>query len=248
MKAEFGFAPAVAGSRLLAVERLCSRYGRIQVLHEVSLEVGAGQLVAIIGSNGAGKTTLLRAISGVQPISSGRIEFDARPMEAVTSDARVRAGICQVPEGRQVFAPMTVADNLRLGAYGRHDGAIQPDIERMYAMFPALAQKRSELAGNLSGGQQQMVAMARALMARPRLLLLDEPSMGLSPILVSEIFEIIKRLRREGVTILLVEQNAHRALSIADVGYVLESGRVTLSGPAADLRDDPKVQRAYLGG
>lgn len=234
--------------RLLEIAGLASRYGRIQVLHEVSLEVDAGRLVAIIGSNGAGKTTLMRAISGVQPIHSGRIVFDSRNIENCAPEVRVRAGISQVPEGRQVFAPLSVTDNLRLGAYGRRDDGVPVDMERMFALFPALASKRTELAGNLSGGQQQMVAIARALMARPRLLLLDEPSMGLSPILVSEIFGIISRLRGEGVTILLVEQNAHRALAIADTAYVLESGRITLSGSAADLRKDSAVQRAYLGG
>lgn len=233
---------------LLDVADLDSRYGRIQVLHGITLQVQARQMVAIIGSNGAGKTTLLRAISGVQPITSGSIAFGGRPLGGVSSDKRVRLGICQVPEGRQVFSPMTVTDNLLLGAYARRGGPVRSDLDRMFSLFPVLAEKRNELAGNLSGGQQQMVAMARALMAHPQLLLLDEPSMGLSPIMVGEVFEIIERLRSDGVTILLVEQNAHRALSIADVAYVLESGKVALSGPARDLRDDPQIQRAYLGG
>ncbi|MBZ2207804.1 ABC transporter ATP-binding protein [Massilia sp. R798] len=231
---------------MLQVSGLDSHYGPIKALHGIDIEIGEGQLVALVGANGAGKTTLLRAISGVQP-SSGSIRFAGQEIGRLSADKRVRAGICQVPEGRQVFGPMTVEDNLRLGAYTRPKQDFAGDLERMYALFPVLKEKRQLLAGMLSGGQQQMLAMARALMGRPRLLLLDEPSMGLAPLLIREIFRIVEELRSHGITIFLVEQNAHAALAIADVGYVIETGSITLSGPGPELLANEQVQAAYLG-
>jgi branched-chain amino acid transport system ATP-binding protein len=232
---------------MLRVENLTSSYGRIAVLRDVSLDVAKGEMVALIGSNGAGKTTLLRAISGVQPIGAGTINFDGKSIHRLSAHARVRAGIVQVPEGRQVFAPLPVIDNLRLGAWTRRDGEINRDLDEVYATFPALAEKRQIAAGALSGGQQQMLAIGRALMARPKLLLLDEPSMGLAPMLAEQILLNVAALRRNGLTVLLVEQNAHAALGIADRAYVLETGRVTLSGESALLRNDARVREAYLG-
>jgi branched-chain amino acid transport system ATP-binding protein len=232
---------------MLRVETITSSYGRIAVLRNVSLNVAKGEMVALIGSNGAGKTTLLRAISGVQPIGAGAISFDGKSINALSAHARVRAGIAQVPEGRQVFAPLPVADNLRLGAWTRHDADIDRDLDDIYTTFPALAEKRNIAAGALSGGQQQMLAIGRALMARPKLLLLDEPSMGLAPMLAEQILANVAALKTRGLTVLLVEQNAHAALAIADRAYVLETGRVTLSGASAMLRDDARVKEAYLG-
>ena len=232
---------------MLRIESITSGYGRIAVLRDVSLTVGAGELVALIGSNGAGKTTLLRAISGVQPVTRGTIVFDGKPIDRLAAHARVRAGIVQVPEGRQVFAPLPVADNLRLGAWTRSDADIARDLDEVYATFPALTEKRHIAAGALSGGQQQMLAIGRAMMARPRLLLLDEPSMGLAPMLAEQILANVAALKRKGLTVLLVEQNAHAALAIADRAYVLESGRIVLEGASAMLRDDARVQEAYLG-
>jgi branched-chain amino acid transport system ATP-binding protein len=232
---------------MLRVDRLNSGYGRITVLHDVSLEVAAGEMVALVGSNGAGKTTLLRAISGVQPVATGSVTFDGRPIHTLSPHARVRAGIVQVPEGRQVFAPLAVADNLRLGAWTRRDAEIDRDLDGVYATFPALAEKRNIAAGALSGGQQQMLAIGRALMARPKLLLLDEPSMGLAPMLAEQILANVAALKARGLTVLLVEQRANAALAIADRAYVLETGRITLSGDCAALRNDPRVQEAYLG-
>jgi branched-chain amino acid transport system ATP-binding protein len=229
---------------MLEVERLDSRYGRIPALSGVSLRVAPGELVALVGANGAGKSTLLRAISGVQPSCGGTIRFDGQDLAREHARKRVQLGIVQVPEGRQVFAPMTVEDNLRLGAFAR--GA-RDGLARIFSLFPALESKRRELAGNLSGGQQQMLAIGRGLMANPRLLLLDEPSMGLAPRLVAEIFSRIAALRALGTTILLVDQNARAALSVADRGYVMETGRVVLSGSADELLHDPLVQQAYLG-
>jgi branched-chain amino acid transport system ATP-binding protein len=232
---------------MLRVENITSSYGRIAVLRDVSLDVAKGEMVALIGSNGAGKTTLLRAISGVQPIGSGSISFDGKPIHQLSAHARVRAGIVQVPEGRQVFAPLPVADNLRLGAWTRGDSNIGRDLDEVYATFPALAEKRQVAAGALSGGQQQMLAIGRALMARPKLLLLDEPSMGLAPMLAEQILGNVAALKSRGLTVLLVEQNAHAALGIADRAYVLENGRVTLSGESVMLRNDARVREAYLG-
>jgi branched-chain amino acid transport system ATP-binding protein len=232
---------------MLRVENLTSGYGRIAVLRDVSLDIAKGEMVALVGSNGAGKTTLLRAISGVQPITGGAIVFDGRPIHALSPHARVRAGIVQVPEGRQVFAPLAVADNLRLGAWTRSDGDITRDLDEVYATFPALAEKRAIASGALSGGQQQMLAIGRALMARPKLLLLDEPSMGLAPMLAAQILANVAALKARGLTVLLVEQRAHAALAIADRAYVLETGRITLSGDSAALREDARVREAYLG-
>ena len=232
---------------MLSIEKLASAYGRIRALHDVSLDVHAGEIVALIGANGAGKTTLLRAISGVQNITAGSIRFDNKPIERLSSPARVALGVTQVPEGRQLFAPLCVEDNLKLGAWSRRATDVTPDIARIYTMFPMLGSLRKVAAGALSGGQQQMLAIGRALMANPRLLLLDEPSMGLAPILVDQIIDIIRGLKHDGLTILLVEQNARAALAVADRAYVLETGRVTLSGTTADIRVDQRVREAYLG-
>jgi branched-chain amino acid transport system ATP-binding protein len=232
---------------VLSVEGLTSAYGRIEVLHGVSLEVRAGEIVTLVGANGAGKTTLLRALSGVQPITGGAIVFEGRPIERMASHARVPLGITQVPEGRQLFAPLSVEDNLKLGAWSRRGGDGGAELARVYELFPMLMSMRRTAAGALSGGQQQMLAIGRALMAKPRLLLLDEPSMGLAPILVDQILATIRGLQRDGLTILLVEQNANAALAIADRAYVLETGRVTVSGPAAEIRSDRRVREAYLG-
>ncbi|HMB84779.1 MAG TPA: ABC transporter ATP-binding protein [Methylomirabilota bacterium] len=240
--------PAVPGVPLLAVENLTIRYGRVQALEQVSLEVHAGEVVTLIGANGAGKSTTLRSISRIIPVHRGRIAFDARDISGARPSDVVRMGIAQVPEGRRMLARQSVVDNLVLGAYTRSDGAeIQADLERQFARFPRLAERRHQMAGTLSGGEQQMLAIARALMSRPRLLLLDEPSLGLAPLIVRAIFQIIRDLHAAGVTILLVEQNASLALQIADRAYVLEAGRLTISGPAAALLSDERVQRAYLG-
>jgi branched-chain amino acid transport system ATP-binding protein len=232
---------------VLALEEVRSAYGRIEVLHGVSLEIRAGELVTLVGANGAGKTTLLKAISGVQPITAGRMRLAGEPLERVRAHARVALGIAQVPEGRQLFTPLSVEDNLLLGAWARRSAAPDAQLARVYALFPMLAELRRLAAGSLSGGQQQMLAIGRALMAQPRLLLLDEPSMGLAPILVDQILEILVRLKREGITMLLVEQNARAALSIADRGYVMETGRVTASGSAGVLLADNRIRAAFLG-
>ena len=235
-------------SELVHVAGVSSHYGRIQALHGVDLQVHSGELVALVGANGAGKSTLLRCLSGVQPVSGGSIRYDGADIGRMRPEARVRAGICQVPEGRQVFGPLSVEDNLRLGAFTRSSGdGIDGELAEIYAMFPVLREKRSLPAGTLSGGQQQMLAMGRALMGRPRLLLLDEPSMGLAPLIVQEIFQTILRLRERGTTILLVEQNAQAALPIADRGYVMETGHITLQGSGRELLERPEVQAAYLG-
>jgi branched-chain amino acid transport system ATP-binding protein len=234
---------------LLEVADLATHYGPIQAIHSVSLEVHPGELVAIVGANGAGKTTLLRTLSGVQPASGGTIHFDGEEITRLPAHRIVARGICQVPEGRQVFAPLSVEDNLRLGGYSqRRDGDwVAQKIAEVYALFPILHEKRGQLAGNLSGGQQQMLAIGRALLGRPRLLLLDEPSMGLAPLLVEEIFRVVRELHEAGTTVLLVEQNANAALQIADRGYVLETGKVVTSAPAAALLEDETVRKAYLG-
>ncbi len=232
---------------VLEVTDLCTHYGRIQALHGVSLRVAKGALVALVGANGAGKTTLLRTLSGVQPASSGKILFCGEDITRLRSDKRVRLGIAQVPEGRQVFGPMPVEDNLMLGAYTRERREARGTLERMYHMFPVLAERRRQAAGTLSGGEQQMLAIGRALMATPRLLLLDEPSMGLAPRVVQLIFEVIRTINAEGVTVLLVEQNARAALTLARRAYVLESGAVILSGEARSLLNDARIQDAYLG-
>ncbi|NLZ43120.1 MAG: ABC transporter ATP-binding protein, partial [Comamonadaceae bacterium] len=219
-------------------------YGRIEALHGLSIQVRQGQLVALVGANGAGKTTLLKVLSGVQPASAGQLRFEGVEIGRERPRQRVQRGIVQVPEGRQVFGALSVEDNLRLGAFARGSAAT---IDTVWTMFPVLETKRREPAGTLSGGQQQMLALGRALMADPRLLLLDEPSMGLAPLLVQEIFGHIAALKARGTTILLVDQNARAALAIADRGYIMETGRIVGAGAAAALLRDPQVQQAYLG-
>jgi branched-chain amino acid transport system ATP-binding protein len=232
---------------VLSVEQVRSSYGRIEALHGVSIEVARGEIVTLLGANGAGKTTLIRAISGVQPISAGQIRFDDRPLEGVSAHARVALGIAQVPEGRQVFAPLSVEDNLRLGAWPRRNARRDAELASVYELFPVLASRRRISAGMLSGGEQQMLAIGRAIMAKPRLLLLDEPSMGLAPILVEQILDVVRGMKQAGLTVLLVEQNARAALAIADRGYVVETGRIATSGSAVELLADARVQAAYLG-
>ncbi|MBJ3778203.1 ABC transporter ATP-binding protein [Acuticoccus mangrovi] len=233
---------------MLKVEGLTAAYGRIEVLHDLSLYVEPGEIVAIVGANGAGKTTLMKAIAGIHPVAAGTITVGGEDVTRRPAHERVTRGLALVPEGRQVFGPLSVADNLALGAYRAH-GDVSADREEMEALFPILAQRRRQAAGSLSGGQQQMLAIARALMSRPRLLLLDEPSMGLAPIVTREIFEALAgRHRSAGLTVLLVEQNISAALKLASRGYVLETGRVVAEGRSEDLLTDPAIQRAYLGG
>jgi len=232
---------------LLSISGLSAHYGRIRALNNVDLHVGDGELVALVGANGAGKTTLMRTISGVQNASSGTIRFDGKDITKLSAASRVRLGIAQVPEGRQVFAPMSVEDNLLLGGFTRSKAESAEGIENAYSMFPILKNRRKQLAGTLSGGEQQMLAMSRALMAKPRLLLLDEPSMGLSPLLVDETFDNILRLRATGTTIFIVEQNAYKALSIAERGYVMETGRTILEDKGRALLNNDAVKASYLG-
>ncbi|MFB2595712.1 ABC transporter ATP-binding protein [Paracoccus sp. p4-l81] len=232
---------------MLSVEGLRSRYGRIEVLHGVDLEVHSGEIVTVVGANGAGKTTLLRAISGVQPVSGGKVTFRGDDITTLPAHRRPARGLAQSPEGRQIFTNLSVEENLRLGAYLYADDRVDRDMQDAFAMFPILRDKRNLAAGGLSGGQQQMLAIARALMARPSCLLLDEPSMGLAPILVQQIFEVIQSLRGLNVTTLLVEQNAFGALKIADRGYVMETGRITMGGASEALIADPRIREAYLG-
>jgi branched-chain amino acid transport system ATP-binding protein len=233
---------------LLEIADLSVNYGGIHALEELSLVVHAGEVVTLIGANGAGKSTTLRSISRLLPVRRGHIVYGGQEIGRLRPDEVVRRGIAQVPEGRRMLARQSVLDNLLLGAYTRSDsGEIQADVEQQFQRFPVLAQRRRQLAGTLSGGEQQMLAIARALMSRPRLLLLDEPSLGLAPLVVRAIFGTIRELHAAGVTILLVEQNAHAALQIADRGYVLEAGRLAMSGPAASLLSDDRVRRAYLG-
>jgi branched-chain amino acid transport system ATP-binding protein len=229
---------------LLELRALSSHYGRIEALHGVDLVIRESERVALVGANGAGKTTLLRTISGVQAATGGSVRFAGRDITRVPPDRRVRLGISQVPEGRQMFGPMAVEDNLLLGGYTRTRSERAQDLAQMYERFPVLEERRRQPAGTLSGGEQQMLAIGRALMARPRLLLLDEPSMGLAPRIVEQIFAVIRELRG---TILLVEQNAHAALGVADRGYVVESGRIVLEGSSRALLDDEQVKAAYLG-
>ena len=237
-----------SGPPLLAIEDLSIRYGHVQALDHVSLEVHAGEVVTLIGANGAGKSTTLRSISRIVPIHRGRITFGPRDISAARPSDVVRMGIAQVPEGRRVLARQSVLDNLLLGAYTRANRSeIETDLDHQFTRFPRLAERRHQVAGTLSGGEQQMLAIARALMSRPRLLLLDEPSLGLAPLIVRGIFQIISDLHGAGVTILLVEQNASLALQIADRAYVLEAGRLTIAGPASELLTDERVRRAYLG-
>jgi branched-chain amino acid transport system ATP-binding protein len=232
---------------LLEIEGLASHYGRIQALRGLSLQIAEGELVALVGANGAGKTTLVRVVAGVQPASAGSVRFETREITRLDPSQRVRLGIAMVPEGRQVFAPLTVEDNLRLGGITRPAREAATTLAEVYDFLPMLAAKKDAPAGTLSGGQQQMLAIGRALMSRPRLLLLDEPSMGLAPLLVEEIFTSIRRLKAGGATIFLVEQNAHAALAIADRAYVLETGSVAMSGTGRALLEDERVKTAYLG-
>jgi len=230
----------------LRVSGLCVAYGAIQAVKSIDLEVRAGELVALIGANGAGKTSSLKAIAGLLAWT-GHIELFGEPLHAVPPHRLLTRGLALVPEGRGLFARMTVAENLHMGAFTRRDAQVAEDLESMYQRFPRLKERSRQLAGTLSGGEQQMLAMARALMSRPRLLLLDEPSMGLSPILVERIFSVIREVSGRGISILLVEQNARLALEIAHRGYVMDSGRITLSGPASSLLTDARVREAYLG-
>jgi len=232
---------------LLKVEGLGAGYGEMVALRDVSLEVRNAEIVALVGSNGAGKTTLLRALSRVIP-STGRVTLQGQELGGRTADEVFGLGLVQVPEGRQLFDRMSVEDNLRMGAYRRNDrAAVARDLARMYELFPRMAERRRQLAGSMSGGEQQMCAMARALMAAPVLLMVDEMSLGLAPVVVDQLMDVLASIRDAGVTVLLVEQDVHLALSGADRAYVLENGRVVTEGPAATLIDDPEVQRAYLG-
>jgi len=232
---------------LLKVSGLKVAYGGIQAVKGVSFEVRHGELVSLIGANGAGKTTTLKAVTGLQSASAGDIEFLGASIKGQGAWDLVRQGLVMVPEGRGTFARMTIHENLLMGAFIRDDADIESDMDKVFTIFPRLKERRSQLAGTMSGGEQQMLAMGRALMARPKLLLLDEPSMGLSPIMVDKIFEVVDDIHRQGVTVLLVEQNASRALQLAIRGYVLESGEVTMTGDAKVLLNDPKVRAAYLG-
>ncbi|EWM68618.1 ABC transporter ATP-binding protein [Micromonospora chalcea] len=233
---------------LLEIEDVSLLYGRIQALHGISLTVDEGEIVALIGANGAGKSTTMRAISGIRPVASGTIKFAGEDITKLRADLRVRRGLCQAPEGRGIFPGMTVLENLDMGAYTRRDKAgIAQDLARVLDLFPRLAERRKQAGGTLSGGEQQMLAVGRALMSRPKLLLLDEPSMGLAPMLIQQIFTIITEINQQGTTILLVEQNAQQALARAHRAYVLETGRIVKSGTGADLLHDPSVKEAYLG-
>ena len=232
---------------LLEVERLDVRYGRIRAVRDVSVTVAAGEVVTIVGANGAGKSSLLRAIAGLNRISGGSIRFDGVQIDGLSTPARVQRGLVLVPEGRQIFVSLTVHDNLLLGAHGRHDADAGRDIDRIYQRFSNLAERRHMRASVLSGGEQQMLAIGRALVARPRLIMMDEPSLGLSPLLVSRLFDLIGELNRDGLAILLVEQNTHMALEAASRGYVLELGAVALQGDSRDLAADPALAAAYLG-
>ena len=232
---------------LLKVTGLKVAYGGIQAVKGASFEVRQGELVSLIGANGAGKTTTLKAVTGLQPMAAGQIEFMGKPIKGQGAWDLARQGLVMVPEGRGTFTRMSITENLLMGAYIRKDKEIEADIDKVFATFPRLKERATQLAGTMSGGEQQMLAMGRALMARPKLLLLDEPSMGLSPIMVDKIFEVVDTIHKQGVTILLVEQNASRALSLANRGYVMESGEVTMDGPALQLLNDPKVRAAYLG-
>lgn len=233
---------------MLKVEDLVVNYGAIQALRGISLEVNQGEIVSLIGANGAGKTTTLHSITGLTPIKSGKVEYLGKDLRKVKASEIVTIGLAHVPEGRQVFTRMTVMENLLMGAYSRKDHAgIANDLKKVYQHFPRLEERSKQIAGTLSGGEQQMLAMGRAMMSAPKLMVMDEPSMGLSPILVHEVFSIIQDMHNEGITILLVEQNAKMALSIADRAYVLENGKISLSGKAKELLDDENVRKAYLG-
>ncbi|WP_433347795.1 ABC transporter ATP-binding protein [Microtetraspora malaysiensis] len=232
---------------LLEIKDIHVHYGKIEALKGVSLEVDEGEIVTLIGANGAGKTTTLKTISGLRGLSSGSITFDGKDISRLPGHKRVLVGIGQSPEGRGVFPGMTVTENLLMGAYARR-GDFSKDLDEVFELFPRLAERKDQAGGTMSGGEQQMVAIGRALMSKPKVLLLDEPSMGLAPMLVAQIFSIIKKINERGTTVLLVEQNAQQALQLAHRAYVLETGRVVKSAPAADLLDDPQVREAYLGG
>ncbi|WP_067462707.1 ABC transporter ATP-binding protein [Actinomadura macra] len=232
---------------LLEIEDIHVHYGKIAALKGITASVDQGEIVTLIGANGAGKTTTLKTVSGLRPLTSGAIRFDGKDISSMRGHKRVLAGIGQAPEGRGIFPGMTVEENLQMGAYARKDDASK-ELAEAYELFPRLAERKSQAGGTMSGGEQQMLAIGRALMAKPKVLLLDEPSMGLAPMLVQQIFAIIQEINRRGVTVLLVEQNAQQALQIAHRAYVLETGRVVKSAPAADLLDDPEVRAAYLGG
>lgn len=233
---------------MLQVTDLYTSYGAIEAVRGISFSVAEGQVVALIGANGAGKSSTLNTISGLISPRSGRIQFEGQEIGGLRADQVTALRLVQVPEGRDVLAPLTVAENLALGAYIRRDRAeIAADLERIYERFPRLAERRGQLAGSLSGGEQQMLAIGRALMTRPKLLMLDEPSMGLAPLIVNDVFRIIREINEDGTTILLVEQNANKALQVADYAYVLDRGKLVTEGPAADLRNDPAIVEAYLG-
>ena len=232
---------------LLKVSGLKVFYGGIQAVKGVTFAVRAGELVCLIGANGAGKTTTLKAITGVQPMGAGEIRFKGRSIKGQGPWELVKQGLVMVPEGRGVFARMTITENLQMGAFTREDNEIEADIDKVFGIFPRLKERRHQLAGTMSGGEQQMLAMGRGLMARPKVLLLDEPSMGLAPIMVDKIFEVVSDIHQRGTTILLVEQNASRALQLATRGYVMDSGEVTMTGEPKALLNDPKVRAAYLG-
>src|SRR5579875_2421513 len=232
---------------LLEVDDIHVFYGQVEALKGVSLEVDKGEIVALIGANGAGKTTTLKTLSGLRPVRRGRVLFDGRDITHLSGHRRVRLGLCQAPEGRGIFPGMTVVENLEMGAYDRR-GPLEDDFERVYTLFPRLEERKDQYGGTLSGGEQQMLAIGRSLMAQPKVLLLDEPSMGLAPKLVSQIFSILREINQQGTTILLVEQNAVQALSLAHRAYVLELGRIVREAPADHLLDDPSVRAAYLGG
>ncbi|MFR3090229.1 MAG: ABC transporter ATP-binding protein [Coprobacillus cateniformis] len=232
---------------MLKVDHLNVYYGVIHAIKNVSFEVNEGEIVALIGANGAGKTSIMHAISGLLKTSEGQISFLSEDITKMPAHKIIARQLAQVPEGRRIFSQLTVQDNLEMGAYLRTDNKIQEDLDKVYQRFPRLKERKGQLAGTLSGGEQQMLAMGRALMSKPKLLLLDEPSMGLSPILVNEIFKIIQVNKEDGVTVLLVEQNANKALSIANRAYVLETGNITISGDAKEVANNPKVREAYLG-
>jgi len=232
---------------LLEVKAIHTYYGNIHALKGISFEVDSGEIIALIGANGAGKTTTLRTISGLMEPRDGAVRYDGEDISSTRADLLVSKGISMVPEGRGVFAKLTVEENLDMGAYTRRDKGIKDDLDRVFELFPRLEERKKQFAGTMSGGEQQMLAIARALMSNPRLLLLDEPSMGLAPVLVDGVFDTVQRIKKEGVTILLVEQNAHMALQIADRGYVLQSGEVALSDSAANLQQNETVQKTYLG-
>ena len=233
---------------MLKIKGLQVNYGGIQAVKGVDMEVAQGELVTLIGANGAGKTTTMKAITGLKPYSAGDIEYNGQSIKGVPPHELLKRGLAMVPEGRGIFARMSIVENMQMGAYLRNDtDGIKKDVERMFGFFPRLRERASQLAGTLSGGEQQMLAMARAVLSKPKLLLLDEPSMGLSPIMVEKIFEVVREISKEGITVLLVEQNARLALQAADRGYVMDSGAVTMSGNAKDMLDDPKVRAAYLG-